>query len=76
MSPIAFGFGGPQDVLIIGVVVVLLFGSSKLSGWGKSLGDGIKEFKKATQDEDTVETRNLPPPTAPETVKSEDKHSV
>lgn len=46
-------FGGPQDVAIIAVVVVLLFGGSKLPIWGKSLGEGIKQFKKATQEDDT-----------------------
>lgn len=76
MFPIAFGFGGPQDIAIIGIVVVLLFGGSKLAGFGKSLGDGIKEFKKATKDEDEVETRNLPPAATPIVVKSEDKQNV
>ena len=52
MLPLAFGFGGPQDMVIIAVVVLLLFGGSKLAGFGKSLGEGIKEFKKATNDDD------------------------
>ena len=47
MLPLAFGFGGPQDLVIIAIVVLLLFGGSKLAGFGKSLGEGIKEFKKA-----------------------------
>ena len=38
--------------LIIAGVVVLLFGGSKIAGFGKSLGDGIKEFKKATDGRD------------------------
>ncbi len=76
MLPLAFGFGGPQDLVIIAVVVLLLFGGSKLAGFGKSLGEGIKEFKKATQDEDVPETRSLPPTTAPGSVKSEDKQNV
>lgn len=59
MFPLAFGFGAPQDMVIIAVVVLLLFGGSKLAGFGKSLGEGIKEFKKATHDDDT------PPPAAP-----------
>ena len=52
MLPLAFGFGGPQDMVIIAVVVLLLFGGSKLAGFGKSLGEGIKEFKNATTDDD------------------------
>ena len=59
MLPLAFGFGGPTDIAIIAVVVVLLFGGSKLAGFGKSMGEGIKEFKRATRDE---EDNNPPPP--------------
>jgi|GEM_PF-827535 len=55
MLPLAFGFGAPQDMVIIAVVVLLLFGGSKLSGFGKSLGEGIKEFKKATTDDEKAE---------------------
>ena len=51
MLPLAFGLGAPQDILIIAGVVILLFGGSKIAGFGKSLGEGIKEFKKATTDE-------------------------
>ncbi len=54
MLPLAFGFGGPWDVAIVAGVVVILFGSTKIAGLGKSLGEGIKEFKKATNDDDKV----------------------
>ena len=57
MLPLAFGFGAPQDLVIIAVVVLILFGGSKLAGFGKSMGEGIKEFKKATRDDEEV-----PPP--------------
>ena len=68
-------FGGPQDVAIIAVVVVLLFGGSKLPIWGKSLGEGIKQFKKATQEDDTP-TPAPPaatPPAEPVGTKTEEK---
>lgn len=32
--------------LIVGFVVVLLFGGNKLAAVGKGLGEGIREFKK------------------------------
>ena len=51
MLPLAFGFGGPWDIAIVGGIVVLLFGGSKIPGFFKSLGDGITEFKKATNDD-------------------------
>jgi len=59
MLPLAFGLGGPWDIAIIGAVLLVLFGGSKLGGFGKSLGDGIKEFKKATKD-DELETPAAP----------------
>jgi sec-independent protein translocase protein TatA len=52
MLPLAFGFGGPWDMAIIGGVLIVLFGGSKISGLGKSLGESIREFKKATNDDD------------------------
>ena len=61
MLPLAFGFGNPTEIAIIGGLVLLLFGGTKLAGFGKSLGEGIKEFKKATSDDDKV----APPPAMP-----------
>ncbi len=45
-----FGMGNPTEIMIIAGVVILLFGGSKIAGFGKSLGDGMKEFKKATRE--------------------------
>ena len=55
MLPLAFGFGNPTEIAIIAGVVILLFGGSKLAGFGKSMGQGIKEFKKATSDDEKTE---------------------
>ena len=54
MFPIAniMGFGNPVEIAIIAGVVLLLFGGSKLAGFGKNLGEGIKEFKKATYEDE------------------------
>ena len=43
--------GGPQIILII-IVVLLLFGGRKIPELMRGLGSGIKEFKKATKEED------------------------
>lgn len=40
------------QLLIIVVIVVLLFGTKKLSSLGSDLGSSIKGFKKAMSDED------------------------
>ena len=37
--------------LVILVILLVLFGGSKLPGLAKGLGQSIKEFKKATKDE-------------------------
>ena len=54
MLPLAIG--APQIILIV-VVVLLLFGVKKSPELMKGLGGGIKEFKKASQDE-TKENKN------------------
>lgn len=38
---------GFTEILLIGAVLLLLFGPSQLPKLGKSLGEGIREFKKA-----------------------------
>ncbi|MFC7619147.1 twin-arginine translocase TatA/TatE family subunit [Microlunatus sp. GCM10028923] len=39
---------GPTELIIILVIVVLLFGGSRLAGLGKSTGRALKEFKEET----------------------------
>jgi sec-independent protein translocase protein TatA len=46
-----FGLGMPELVIIL-VIVVIIFGAGKLPEIGAGLGKGIKNFKKATTDED------------------------
>jgi sec-independent protein translocase protein TatA len=38
---------GLKEILVIGVALMVFFGPSKLPELGKSLGQGIREFKKA-----------------------------
>lgn len=62
-----FGFGNPWDIAIIAGVVVLLFGGSKVAGFGKNLGEGMKEFKKAVkegQEEGPASVSTVPEPPA------------
>jgi sec-independent protein translocase protein TatA len=40
------------ELLVIGFIVMLLFGPQKLAGLGKGLGTGIRDFKKALNGED------------------------
>jgi sec-independent protein translocase protein TatA len=43
---------GWKELLIVLVVVVLVFGTSKLKNVGKDLGEAVKGFKKGMNDED------------------------
>jgi sec-independent protein translocase protein TatA len=66
-----FGFGNPMDVGIIAVVALVLFGGTKIAGFGKNLGEGLKEFKKATRDEPDV--KEIPSTSAPAATESTTK---
>jgi sec-independent protein translocase protein TatA len=47
-----FGTLGLPEMLLILLIVVIIFGARRLPELGKSLGEGIKNFKKSvTKDE-------------------------
>jgi len=43
---------GPQELIIILIIVVILFGAKKLPELARGLGQGIREFKKAANEPD------------------------
>ena len=49
---IFLGMVGPWQWIIIGLAILLLFGGKKLPELMKGLGGGIKEFKKASKEDD------------------------
>ena len=52
------GMPGGYEWIIIGVIILLLFGGRKLPELMKGMGKGIKEFKDASKnDEDTKELK-------------------
>jgi len=55
---IFLGIVGPWQWIIIGLAILLLFGGKKLPELMKGLGSGIKEFKKATQEEEDEEKKD------------------
>ena len=46
----------PIHWLIVIVVILLVFGPSRLAGVGKGLGEGIRSFKKGINDDAVDET--------------------
>ncbi len=57
---------GPTELLLLGGLVVLLFGAKKVPELFSSLGKGIKEFKKALR-EDEAEEPHREEPKEPQT---------
>lgn len=43
---------GVGEILIIGLVVVLLFGAGRIASVGKGMGEAIKNFKKGLKEAD------------------------
>jgi sec-independent protein translocase protein TatA len=44
-----FGLGS-QEIILILIVILVLFGAKKIPEMMQGLGKGIREFKKATKD--------------------------
>src|ERR1044072_174344 len=68
-----FGMGGGELILVLGAVLIL-FGAKKIPEFAKGLGQGMKEFKKASR-EVTDELENAmnsepPPPPAPKKINA------
>jgi sec-independent protein translocase protein TatA len=42
---------GVQELLIILLIVLVIFGASKLPQLGRGLGEGIRNFKKGLKDD-------------------------
>jgi sec-independent protein translocase protein TatA len=61
MAPLAlFGTFGVQELLVILVIVVFLFGARKIPEVAKGLGEGIRGFRASLKG-DTPESDSAPP---------------
>ncbi len=41
---------GPQEMFILFLIIILLFGAKRIPEIGRSIGRGIQEFKKGMRD--------------------------
>lgn len=61
-----FGPVGPTELLLIVLIIVIIFGARRLPELGKSLGEGIKNFKKSIggkeQEPKPPKDESSPPP--------------
>lgn len=69
-----FEFLGTTELLVIAVVALILFGPRKLPEIGRTVGRGLAEFKRASDDfkrtwEYEVEIEKRQPPAAPNAVQ-------
>lgn len=48
---------GPMELLLILLIVVILFGSSRLAGIGKGLGEGIRNFKQGMKSDEASDDK-------------------
>ncbi len=52
-----FGIG-PLELIIILAIILLIFGAKKLPEVGRSLGSGMREFKKGVSGDKTDEVKD------------------
>ena len=57
---------GGTEWIVIGAVVLLLFGAKKLPKLARSLGKSSREFKRGLQDGEPEPTENPAPAKSPE----------
>lgn len=58
-----FGPVGPTELILIILIIVIIFGARKLPELGKSLGEGIKNFRKSIS---SKEKESESPPDKPQ----------
>ncbi|MFN2470740.1 MAG: twin-arginine translocase TatA/TatE family subunit [Gaiellaceae bacterium] len=54
------GFVGLPELLILGVVVLIIFGPKRLPEMGRSMGRGLREFKQSISDDKDEPDLELP----------------
>jgi len=72
--PLAFGIPSGQDLLILLVIVLILFGAKRLPELARGLGQSVNEFKKAKEEFDKEVAKPAAPASgSPEAPKDDQK---
>jgi sec-independent protein translocase protein TatA len=58
------GLAAPSHIIILGIVLLLLFGAKRLPEMGRSLGHGMREFKDSVSGEHKDDLLTPPLPVA------------
>lgn len=58
---------GATEIFIVVAVLILLFGAKKIPELARGIGQGIKEFKRATDDPDQKEVEDESKDSSPKT---------
>ena len=53
---------GPSELVVILLLVVLIFGATKIPQLGRGLGEGITNFKRGLREGNEGPTETPPPP--------------
>jgi sec-independent protein translocase protein TatA len=57
LSILLLGTPGPVEIIIIVLIILLLFGGRKIPELMKGLGQGMREFKKASKGEESKDKK-------------------
>ena len=69
-----FGLGAPELIVIL-IILLVLFGGSKLPSLAKGLGQSVKEFKKASKEAEEA-TDDTPKPAEAKKPEAAKTHSA
>jgi len=64
-----FGTVGPQELLLVLLIVIIIFGARKLPELGKSLGEGIRNFKSSIGGKDKDKAKESSDEKSPHSAK-------
>lgn len=55
---------GPSELVVILLLVVLIFGATKIPQLGRGLGEGISNFKRGLRESSDAPAETPPPPSS------------